>query len=145
MADYRTMYDRNYLYAYDLAGKEVTLTIDEVKASELQGSDGKKQKKPTVFFRELRQRQPADNRSLVLCKTNGKTIAAMYGNDTKEWIGKRITLYAAMVSSFGSTVEAIRIRPTVPKAKANGTVREPDQAPQPEVPEMFDDEQGGEA
>lgn len=133
MADYRSMYDLNYIYSFDLKGRDVTVTIGEVKAATIKGSDQKEQKKPIVYFRESR-----DKRGLVLCKTNAKTVAAMYGNDTDKWVGRRITLYPTQVSAFGAQVEAIRIRPTVPPAKAQtGELAETERAPQPEAPELI--------
>ena len=38
----------------------------------------------------------------------------MYGPETNEWKGKRVTLYPAVVSAFGKDAEAIRVRPNPP-------------------------------
>lgn len=131
MPDFRSMYDSNYLYSFDLKGRDVTVTIRETKVAKVTNAQKKEQKKPIVFFKESK-----DARGLVLCKTNGKTIAAMYGNDTDGWAGKKITLFAAMVDAFGQTVEAIRIRPTIPKATTKaGDFAEADAMPAPEAPE----------
>ena len=48
MPDVRKMYQKDYIYAYDLEGKDVTVTIERVTAGELTGEGGKKSKKPTV-------------------------------------------------------------------------------------------------
>ena len=141
MPDFRSMYDSAYLYAFDLKGRDVTVTIKEVRAVKVMNAEKKAQKKPVVFFRESR-----DERGLVLCKTNGKTIAAMYGNDTDAWIGKRVTLYPTTVDAFGQTVEAVRIRPRVPApASKPGEFQEPREAPAPEAPELagMDDHEPG--
>jgi hypothetical protein len=131
MADFRSLYDANWIYSFDLAGRDVTATIGEVRAAKVKDSEGKEQKKPVVYFRESK-----DKRGLVLCKTNGKTIAAMYGNETNEWIGKRITLYPTTCDAFGKTVECIRIRPAIPKAKAPaGSFSEAPTVPAPEAPD----------
>lgn len=131
MPDFRSMYDSNYLYAFDLKGRDVTVTIKSVAAAKVRNADKKEQKKPIVFFRESK-----DPRGLVLCKTNGKTVAAMYGNDTDAWIGKRVTLFATNVDAFGQTVEAIRIRPMIPKATAKvGEFADAPEAPAPEAPD----------
>lgn len=131
MPDFRSMYDSNYLYAFDLKGRDVTATIREVRAVKVTNAQKKEQKKPIVTFKESK-----DARGLVLCKTNGKTIAAMYGNDTDAWVGKRITLFAAMVDAFGATVEAIRIRPMIPKGSAKGgQFAEAENVPSPEAPD----------
>jgi hypothetical protein len=131
MADFRSMYDSNYLYAFDLKGKDVTVTIKEVKAAKVRNADKKEQRKPIVFFKESH-----DARGLVLCKTNGKTIASLYGNDTDGWVGKRVTLFATMVDAFGQTVEAIRIRPGAPvKGKPAGEFADVAMVPTPEAPD----------
>jgi hypothetical protein len=105
------MMDRDYLYAFDLEGKDRTLTIERVIGGELTANGGKKSKKPLLYFRESKSGKP-----LALNSTNAKTIASIYGsNDTDDWIGKRVTLYPT-VTQFGSEqVECIRIRPTKPQ------------------------------
>ena len=130
MPDFRTLYDRNYLYSFDLAGRDVTVTIKEVRAAKVKDTEGKEQKKPLVFFKESH-----DQRGLVLCKTNGKIIADLYGNMTEQWVGKRVTLYPTTTSAFGKTVECIRVRPKVPTGKVAGEFAEPAEAPAPEAPD----------
>jgi hypothetical protein len=136
MPDFRSMYDSNYLYAFDLKGRDVTVTIKEVRAVLVKNADKKQgEKKPIVFFKESK-----DHRGLVLCKTNGKTIASLYGNDTEGWIGKRITLFPTEVDAFGKTVEAIRVRNKPPQQTAKaGEFAEVAEAPAPEAPDHFED------
>jgi hypothetical protein len=110
MADYRTMYDRDFIFHYDLGGRDVTVTIDHVKQGELTGTSGKKSKKPVVYFE-------GKDRGLAICKTNGGIIASLYGADVREWKGKRITLYPTKTMFGGKEVDCIRIRPTVPQPK----------------------------
>ena len=106
-SDYRSMFDREYIGAWDLENKDVTVTIARVEAKELVGSKGVKAKKPIVYFE-------GTAKGLACNKTNGKTIAGMYGNDTAHWIGKRVTLYATTTSMGSDTVECIRVRPGIP-------------------------------
>lgn len=110
MPDYRSMYDRDYLAAFDLGGKDVTVTISRVEGKELTGQGGRKAKKPVIWFE-------GKDKGMALNKTNGKTIAAMYSNDTTAWVGKRITLYPTTTSMGGETVDCLRIRPKVPEGK----------------------------
>lgn len=111
--DVRAMYDKEYLYAYDLQGKEVTLTIEKVVRGELMGTGGRKNKKPVVYFKE-----GAEKKGLGLCITNARTIASLYGGfEIEKWIGKRIVLYPTTTLFGGATVDCIRIRPVVPGAK----------------------------
>jgi hypothetical protein len=119
--DYRKMYDRELIFAYDLDGRDVTLTISKVVAGELTGTGGKKNKKPIVYF-------DGKDRGLGLCKTNAKVIASLYGtSDTREWVGKRVTLYPTKTTFGGNEVDCIRIRNVVPSPKGRKT--EQDDAP----------------
>ena len=111
MPHYKAMYDRDYIYAFDLLGKDVIVTISKVTAGELISAGGRKSKKPIVHFH-------GKDKGLALNKTNGKTIAALYGNDTEAWVGKRVTLYPTTTSMGGETMECIRIRPSAPKGNA---------------------------
>lgn len=111
MTDYRTLYSKDYVAAYDLGGKDVTVTIARVVAGELTDNKGKKAKKPLVYFEGA-------EKALVLNATNGKTIATMYGNQCEDWIGKRITMFPTTTDVGGETKECIRVRPGIPKAEA---------------------------
>ncbi len=108
MPDYRAMFDRNYFSAFELNGKDATATIERVEAGKMpvRGSS-KTERKPVVYFR-------GSPRGLALNKTNAKTIAAMYGNKTEDWIGKRITVFPTTTQFGSQTVECIRVRPKVP-------------------------------
>lgn len=114
MPDYRSMFDRDYLAAFDLGGRDVTVTIARVEGKELTGSGGRKTKKPVVYF-------DGKEKGFTCNKTNGKVIAALYGNDTAAWVGKRITLYPTTTSMGGETVDCIRVRNRVPSDKAEST------------------------
>lgn len=108
MPDFRSMYDRDYIFAFDLAGKDVTVRIARVEAATLTGSGGRKAKKPVIHFE-------GKDKGLALCKTNSKTIAAIYGNDTDAWVGKLITMFPTTTTFGSDTVDCIRIRPQAPK------------------------------
>ena len=105
--DYRAMFDREYIGAWDLQGKDATVEIASVVAGELTGSGGKKAKKPIVRF-------VGKEKGLALNKTNGKIIAGMFGPDTKDWVGKRVTLYPTMTTFGSEQMECIRVRPVIP-------------------------------
>jgi hypothetical protein len=102
------MYDSEFLYAFDLDGKDVTVIIERAEAGLLVGSGGRKTKKPIVYFE-------GKTKGLALCKTNARTIAALYGNDTDKWKGQKITLFPTTTQFGPDTVECVRIRPQVPK------------------------------
>jgi len=114
------MMDREYMYAFDLQGKDVTVTIEKVTQGDLTALGGRKSKKPLCFFREGREKRP-----LALNSTNCRTIAALYGDDTSNWIGQRITLYPAETTMAGEKVACIRVRPSVPAGKPAAAAPEP--------------------
>lgn len=107
--DYRTMFDRDYIGAWDLP-RDATVTIVKVEPRKLKSQRGENTK-PILFF-------DGKDKAMVCNKTNAKTIAGLYGNDTRKWIGQKITLYATTTSAGGETVECIRVRPTAPKPSA---------------------------
>ncbi len=109
MGDYRKMYDSKYLANWDL-DKDATVKIKSVVAGEVEGEKGEKTKCPLVYF-------AGAQKALVLNKTNGKTIAGMYGTDCDKWAGKSITLFATTCEAFGETKDCIRVRPGVPQEK----------------------------
>lgn len=114
------MFEGKYVGAWNLIDqqgnkRDVDLTIAKVEAQEIVGEGGKTNKKPLISFEPRNGRQWLP---MVAGKTVAKTIAAMYGNDTKHWIGKRITLYATTTSVGGTEKDCIRVRPTIPKDPA---------------------------
>jgi len=105
--------DKEHLYAFDLDGREVTVQIEKCYAGELQGEKGRKSKKPMLKF-------VGKEKKLAINKTNGKTIAALYGTDTDNWAGRWIVLYPTTTDFGGETVECVRVKPYVPQGKGAG-------------------------
>jgi hypothetical protein len=106
--DVRAMFDSKYFGAWDLQGVgDVTLTISRVSGEELQNEGGKK-RKPVVYFE-------GEEKALALNKTMSRTIVGLYGNKTRAWVGKQITLYATTTRFGRDTVDCVRVRPTVPQ------------------------------
>ncbi len=116
MADYRSMFDRDYIGAWDLEGREVTVRISKVMATEVIAPGNKKNKRPVISF-EGREKK------FVVNSTNGKTIAGMYGRETAQWVGKWITLFPTTAPLGKETVDAIRVRPTIPPGKGDGSAQ----------------------
>ena len=109
--DIRTLFDKEYLYAYDLQGKDVTVVIESVKGGTLVGTGGKSNKKPVLKFK-------GKEKALALNITNARIIAGLYGGfDSQLWIGKAITLYPTTTTFGAQTVECIRIRNVKPKPR----------------------------
>ena len=111
--DYRTLYEKEYLGAWNLDDGDKTLTITRVIGGTLTRPGGKQSKKPVCYFRET-------PKGLAVNPTNGKTIAGMYGNAIENWVGKRITLFRSMTRNpeGGGEVECIRVRPQIPASTA---------------------------
>ena len=62
-------------------------------------------------------------KGLILNKTNGRTVASLYGPKVEAWVGQRITLYPATTSVGGRTTDCIRVRPVKPAAEAAQTAQ----------------------
>lgn len=128
MPHYERMFPSKYIRASDLCGKNVTLTIQRVAVADLTRVGGAREALPHLWFDET-------DKMMVLNKTNARTIAELYGPDTDNWPGKRVTLYPADgVPAFGGgTTTAIRLRDRVPSPRRN-----PAGQPEP-PPEAFQD------
>src|SRR6185295_18707375 len=135
MPHWRSMMDSKYVFAYDLDGKERTLTIARVEGGELEGDKGRKTKKPLVYFKEAKTGKP-----LALNATNGKTIERLYGANTDEWIGKRVTLYPTTCEMAGETRDCIRIRPRAPTGRASAPTEQPAPLERPDHSDAGDPE-----
>lgn len=120
LTDYRSLYDKDFIGAWDLKEKDVTVTITKVIGGSLVGQGGRKTKKPVVYMR-------GTEKGFAINSTNGKTIAGMYGNHVEHWVGKRITLYKSSTRNPNGDgdVECIRVRPTAPQARTGSAEEEP--------------------
>lgn len=118
MTHYKALFPGRYLGSHDLDGKEPALTIRRVVKEEIETDRGKEEK-PVVYFVETGEaaaRTKAEEKRLILNRTNAAAIAAMHGNQVESWAGKKIQLYTTTVSSFGKQVEAIRVKPASTKS-----------------------------
>jgi hypothetical protein len=127
--DYRTMFDNKWIKAWDLGGRDITVTIVRVEAGVLENAKAKKKDKaPILWFKGAKK-------PLGLNRTNAKTIAAMYGNSTEDWVDKAITIYPTRTTFGADEVDCIRIRPRAPTAK-------PVDMPNPEPPAATSEGEG---
>lgn len=114
MTHWKKLTNPDYLGAYSVldAGHDLILTINSVSEELVCGADGKKEQ--CVVARFVEPEKP-----MILNKTNMKAIEKLYGTPfIEEWAGKKIQVYSARVKAFGDTVDALRIRPTIPKTPA---------------------------
>lgn len=122
--DVRKLYDKAYIYDYDLEGRDVTVTIERVTGGTLVGTGGKSNKKPVLYFKNT-------EKGLALNITNARVIAGLYGGfDSDTWVGKKITLYPTTTTFGSQTVGCIRVRNVKPQGKGEALradVPQPDQ------------------
>lgn len=101
------MFPSKYLKAADFEDGDQVMTIDRLEKDNVgQGKDAKDVW--VVYF-------DGEDKGLILNKTNTNTIAKLYGDDTDDWIGKQVTLFATEVQFQSEMVEAIRVRSKPPK------------------------------
>jgi hypothetical protein len=110
MSNINEIFAGKYLGAVDL-DEDTDVTI--IGESEVEvTNEGKKETKLCLHFKEL-------DKPWILNKTNAKAIAQVLGSfETEDWVGQRITIYVAMVESFGKQTEGIRVKLRAPKAAA---------------------------
>jgi hypothetical protein len=94
-----------YLFAEDLKGKPVDLTIAAMNSDSLVTEAGKKRAVVVTFA--------GKKKVLVLNKTNAHLINEIFplapGESMKSWVGKRITIYPTQTKMKGEVVDCIRV------------------------------------
>ena len=131
MPHWRSLIEKDYMGAWDLvdrAGKpkDYTLEIESVGSQNLKTREVPKGKRKAVI------RFKGASKGFVSNSTNCETIEGMYGDNTDNWVGKLVTLYATTTSMAGKKrgdpmrqVPCIRVRPMVPKGKAESVESRP--------------------
>ena len=94
-----------YLRAADVDGRDhVWVTIKDLDPNHTAiGSNGESKQTLAMYFEKT-------DKALILNKTNCKMLSKLFGNDLTDWIGQKIALGTEMVSAFGETKEALRVR-----------------------------------
>lgn len=99
-----------YIQGESLVGKaSVTLTMTSVEAEKLPNHGGQEETKYVLYFKETKK-------GLILNKTNAARIIALYGRETDEWAGQRISIHSEPVRAFGKNHNAVRVDEKKPKA-----------------------------
>jgi hypothetical protein len=132
------LHPNEFLGAPDLKGRDVTLTIHDVRLEELTMTGGVTETKPVMHFAEMQNRTGTDKKRLVLNKTNRRVIQRLYGDETDDWRGKRITLFPTTREADGKQIrnphnpggEAIRVRPQKPGGGRSPSPAQPPTQPQ---------------
>lgn len=104
------LHPSRYLAADDLDG-DTPAVISRIVFESMKKKDGKEEEKPVIFFKGVQK-------GMVLNKTNATRIGQMHGDETDQWIGKKITLTVESVDAFGETKWAIRVKATPPAPSA---------------------------
>lgn len=101
-----------YIGAYDFQPNEEKVgTIAYVRQESVVSADGKKEDCTVAHFSEK------ELKPMILNVTNCKAIAKLYKTPyIEDWAGKAIVMRVQQVKAFGEVVEAVRIKPEVPKA-----------------------------
>jgi hypothetical protein len=87
-----------WLKSGDLQGAAVRVKIASVESEQL-GND----RKLVMYF-------TGKQKGMVLNKTNAKTIADSFGDETDNWIGAEIEVFAMKVDMQGKMVDGLRVR-----------------------------------
>ena len=107
---WRTFLDSEVVRYVDIMDKgDITLRIKSVKKGKVTGSGGKASSKGMIYFEGAEKPMAAGTTVL-------SAIGSLYGNDTRKWPGKLITIFGDPDVSFGgSKIGGVRVRPVVPK------------------------------
>lgn len=109
---WKKLHNPDYLGAYSLmeTGTPIDMVV-KIKAVVLKGIKGEDGKDQDCMIAELVNQKP-----MVINATNAKTLTKLFGSPfIEDWAGKSFTLFVAKVRAFGDTLDALRIRPTLPK------------------------------
>lgn len=98
-----------YIKAISLQGRDKTVTITAIKLEELEREDNTKETRGLISLAETTKRW-------VLNVTNVKSLVALFGTETDNWLGKKVTIFPEPNSMSDSGV-AIRVRgsPDIPR------------------------------
>ena len=99
------LHPSRFLKSAEFGGRDVTFTIAEVALEELERDDSSKEMKGVVSFRET-------SKMLLLNRTNSTCLKEMFGVETEQWKGKRVTFFPfPMTDPFTKKpITAIRLR-----------------------------------
>jgi hypothetical protein len=112
-------YDKSkYLRAEDVK-QDKRFRIKAV-TEEIFERDGGKEKKLVLWFTN-------DERGLVLNKTNIRTLRGAFDDDTTNWVGKVVAVFAAMTDFRGKMTPALRVRIPPPKQATDAAPQQPQQ------------------
>lgn len=105
-------YLSKYLGVADLEEREHVCTIEEVTVTEYE--DGTIA--PLVKFKQF-------DKAFGLNKTCTNVLIELFGHESDEWIGQRVTLYPTTTEFKGKNCPCIRVKPVRMKTRRKKKVR----------------------
>ncbi len=99
------VFPSKYLSAADVPEEGITITIRKVSIERM--PDGAE--KPIATFDER-------VKDMLINVTKWNTIAELYGDDSDDWIGEKITIRPGTTKYAGKTVACIDVMPKKPKS-----------------------------
>ena len=111
--DYDSMYGSKYLAATELKGP-TKVTIDHVDRVTFDKPGEAKRTKAVLYF-------VGAKKAMVLNKTNADALAAAYGRDFDDWLGKKVTIKAEHTTFGGKRVPCLRLYP-IEELKPNSNI-----------------------
>jgi len=84
--NYDQLFPSRFIRAGEMKGRPVTLTIKDVYLDTIEQEDGTEKQQAVVSFTEIK-------REWALNKTNAQCLVALWGRDSGDWIGHKVTLY----------------------------------------------------
>lgn len=110
------LFPRKYATGEDLAGKTPTLIISRVVLESMHPQPGKPaENKPVIYFEKA-------TKGIILTAPLARQLAALLGDDTEKWTGKRVQLFTEAIRVAGQERTAIRARQA-----PNGPTETPDE------------------
>lgn len=109
--DFRKYMDKSFFGSWDVPdGSDLVLTIDHVARDDVQNEKGR-EKKLALHFKE------PGYKPMICNTTNAKAISKAYNSTrVEDWANKKISIYKATISAFGTVTECLRVREYPPKS-----------------------------
>jgi hypothetical protein len=107
MVNINEEFPSKYLKSADLQGTAQRVKIRDVVSEDIGGD-----RKLIIYF-------AGKQKGMVLNKTNARTIADVFGDETDNWITGEIEVFAMKVDFQGRMVDGLRVR--VPRPSTNKT------------------------
>jgi hypothetical protein len=86
--DAALLHPGRFLKSQEFKGKDVTYTLASVDLEEFEDAKKRKKTKGVISFKET-------SKLFIINRTNTDCIKGMFGRETNDWIGKRVTFYPA--------------------------------------------------